>query len=231
MFVVHARPSFRSTLLLGAVLTGLAVACGGSGPERRDLPEASAAETARPPAAGEARTVVLAGGCFWCTEAVFEELRGVGDVVSGYAGGHGKDASYSLVSSGSTEHAESIRIPYDPSVITYQQLLEVFFTVAHDPTQLDRQGPDRGRQYRSAVFYADEEQKKEAEAYIAELAASGAFDRPIVTTLEPLGTFYPAEDYHQNYVRLHPTQPYVAHNAIPKIAKVREHFPDRVETR
>ena len=171
---------------------------------------------------------VLAGGCFWCTEAVFEQLEGVHAVVSGYAGGREETAEYRAVSSGQTDHAEVIRITYDPKVISYGELLKVFFTVAHDPTQLNRQGPDTGRQYRSALFYADEQQKRVAEAYIKELDASGVYDKPIVTTLEPLEAFYEAEAYHQDYVRLNPSQPYVVQQALPKVAKVRKHFAEKV---
>ncbi len=167
---------------------------------------------------------VFAGGCFWCTEAVFEQLDGVADVTSGYAGGTAADADYRTVSSGRTDHAEAIRITYDPARITYEKLLEVFFTVAHDPTQLNRQGPDTGRQYRSAVFYANDAEKAAAEAYIQKLQKSGKFDRPIVTTLEPLDAFYPAESYHQDYVRLHPGDPYVRINALPKVEKARQRF-------
>lgn len=176
----------------------------------------------------ELPSVVLAGGCFWCTEAVFQDLAGVVDVVSGYAGGTAETASYDTVSGGRTGHAESIRITYDPDEIGLDQLLDVFFTVAHDPTQLDRQGPDRGTQYRSAIFYADEEQRRVAEATIARLTDAGTFDAPIVTTLEPLGRFFPAEGYHQDYVERNPYQPYVERNAQPKRAKLRDHFPDLV---
>lgn len=175
------------------------------------------------------RHAVLAGGCFWCTEAVFEQLEGVAGVVSGYAGGEKHDADYRAVSSGTTDHAEVIRVTYDPAKITYGQLLKVFFTVAHDPTQLDRQGPDTGRQYRSAVFYENDEQRRVAEGYIQQLDESGLFSGKIVTTLEPLVRFYEAEAYHQDYVRLNPMDPYVLQQAQPKVQKVKQHFVDQVK--
>ena len=171
---------------------------------------------------------VFAGGCFWCTEAVFEQLQGVSDVVSGYAGGKAETADYKAVCSGKTDHAEVIRITYDPSVIRYGQLLRVFFAT-HDPTQLNGQGADIGRQYRSAVFYQDDAEKQRVADYIEQLNASGQFNQPIVTTLEPLETFYPAEAYHQDYVQHNPTQPYVAGNAIPKVQKAKKLFPDLIK--
>ena len=170
----------------------------------------------------ELKTAVLAGGCFWCTEAVFEPLEGVTEVVSGYAGGKKETADYRTVSTGTTDHAEVIRITYDPAKISYQKLLEIFFTIAHDPTQLNRQGNDRGRQYRSAVFYANEDEKQIAEAYIKKLEADGVYDDPIVTTLEPLEEFYLAEDYHQDYAALNPFQPYIRAVALPKVDKLKK---------
>jgi len=166
-------------------------------------------------------TAVLAGGCFWCTEAVFEAVDGVSAVVSGYAGGTAETADYERVCSGNTDHAEAIEITYDPSRITYGGLLKLFFSVAHDPTQKDGQGPDRGRQYRSAIFYAGEGQKRIAEAYIAQLGRAGVYDGPIVTELEPLDKFFPAEDYHQDFVRRNPNYPYVVFQALPKIEKLK----------
>ena len=181
------------------------------------------------PARDGEQTAVFAGGCFWCTEAVFEELEGVKEVVSGYAGGSAETAKYEVVSTGKTGHAEAIRITYDPSKITYGQLLKVFFSVAHDPTQLNRQGPDWGPQYRSAIFYADEEQKRVAQAYIDQLTGAKVFGRPIVTTLEPLEAFYPAEDYHQNFCRRNPHHGYVVINAMPKLEKLRRKLPGLVK--
>lgn len=176
----------------------------------------------------ESRRVVLAGGCFWCTEAVFERLKGVLDVESGYSGGSAATANYSAVCSGTTGHAEAIRITYDPRVVSYGDLLKVFFTVAHDPTQLNRQGADEGTQYRSAIFYADEEEKRVAAAYIRQLTEQGVFDDPIVTTLEPLTDFYPAERYHQDYARNNPSQPYIRAAALPKVRKLMEKHPEVV---
>ncbi len=181
------------------------------------------------PAVNEAghATAVFAGGCFWCTEAVFEQLKGVSDVVSGYAGGTAETAEYKAVSAGRTDHAEVIQITFDPQAITYAELLKVFFTVAHDPTQLNRQGPDHGKQYRSAVFYQSPEEKAAVKAYIAQLEDAKVYADPIVTTLEPLDAFYPAEQYHQDYVKHNPAQPYVRYNALPKVEKVREKFPEK----
>ena len=179
-------------------------------------------------AAGE-QTAVLAGGCFWCTEAVFKELDGVLEVMPGYAGGTAETADYETVCSGATDHAEAIRIRFDPARISFGQLLKVFFSVAHDPTQLDRQGNDQGRQYRSAIFYADTAQKEVAEAYIRQLDEAGVFAAPIVTRLEPLEGFYEAEDYHQDYAARNPWQPYVAYAAAPKVAKLRYQFGERLK--
>lgn len=174
--------------------------------------------------ASESATIVLAGGCFWCTEAVFEPVEGVVDVVSGYAGGMEDSASYYEVSSGQTKHAEVIQITYNPGRVSLDKLFELFFHVAHDPTQLNRQGNDIGPQYRSAVFYADDQQKQAAEAYIKQLNESGKFDKPIATTLEPLDAFYPAEKDHQDFVSRNPNQPYVRAVAIPKVKKLKKDY-------
>jgi len=179
-----------------------------------------------PPArSAGSQTAVLAGGCFWGVEGVFEHVRGVSKVVSGYAGGHTTNPTYEEVSSGATGHAESVRITYDPAHISYGQLLKVFFSVAHDPTELNRQGPDTGTQYRSAIFVANDEQKRVADAYIAQLQAAHAFSRPVVTQVTPLKGFYDAEAYHQNYLGLHPDQPYIVFNDLPKITSLRRQFP------
>lgn len=178
-----------------------------------------------PLAAAGMQTAVFAGGCFWGVEAVFEHVRGVAKVVPGYSGGNAATAHYELVSTGTTGHAESVRVTYDPSRVSYGQLLKVFFSVAHDPTQLDRQGPDTGTQYRSAIFYADKEQKRVAEAYIAQLKAAHSFARPIVTELTPLKAFYEAEAYHQHYLALHPYDPYIVINDLPKLADLKQKFP------
>ena len=173
------------------------------------------------PTGGAAEAVaVLAGGCFWCTEAVFKALEGVHQVTSGYAGDSAENADYRSVCSGQTDHAEAIEIRFDPRVVSFGQLLKIFFSIAHDPTQLDRQGPDTGRQYRSSIFWVDEEQRSVAESYIDQLEAAGLFDAPIVTALEQLDTFFPAEDDHQDYAARHPWQPYVAFNAAPKVEKL-----------
>ena len=172
------------------------------------------------------QTAVIAGGCFWGIQAVFQHTKGVISATSGYSGGSAKTAEYELVSTGETGHAESVQITYDPSKITYGQLLRVFFSVAHDPTQLNRQGPDEGTQYRSSIFYGSDEQKRVAEAYIAQLDKAKVFPRPIVTQVVQLKTFYPAEAYHQDYAALHPNNPYIVYNDAPKVAHLREQFPD-----
>jgi peptide-methionine (S)-S-oxide reductase len=176
------------------------------------------------PAATQA-TAVLAGGCFWGVDAVFKHVKGVTNVVSGYAGGTVANPDYEQVSSGTTGHAESVEITYDPSKVSYRDLLKVFFMVAHNPTELDRQGPDTGTQYRSAIFYSNERQKKIADAYIAQLDKRKAFPEPIVTQVAPLKAFYPAEGYHQNFLERHPDYPYIVVNDMPKLADLREKLP------
>jgi peptide-methionine (S)-S-oxide reductase len=170
-----------------------------------------------PKAAGPLQTAVLAGGCFWGTQGVFEHLIGVQRVLSGYTGGAKATAEYETVSGGRTGHAESVQITFDPQKVSYGQILQVFFSVAHDPTQLDRQGPDVGTQYRSAIFYVDDTQKKIAEAYIAQLQKLRAFHRPIVTRVDPLNGFYPAEEYHQDFLLRNPHDAYIVFNDLPKI--------------
>ena len=172
------------------------------------------------------QTMVLAGGCFWGVQAVFQHVKGVVSATSGYSGGASNTAEYEVVSTGSTGHAESVKIVYDPSRITYGQLLKVFFSVAHDPTQLNRQGPDSGTQYRSVIFYGNDEQKRIAEAYIAQLTQAKAFPSPIVTQVVALKAFYPAEGYHQNYATLHPDNLYIRYNDLPKVAHLQEQFPN-----
>ena len=171
-------------------------------------------------------TLVLAGGCFWGVQAVFQHVKGVVSATSGYSGGASNTAEYEVVSTGTTGHAESVKVVYDPSKITYGQLLKVFFSVALDPTQLNRQGPDEGAQYRSAIFYGNDEQKRIAEAYIGQLDQAKAFPRPIVTQVVALKAFYPAEAYHQNYATLHPDNPYIRYNDLPKVAHLKEQFPN-----
>lgn len=184
-----------------------------------------------PPESGKKKTAVLAGGCFWGVEAVFERLKGVSDVVSGYAGGDKSTANYKAVGSGRTGHAESVRITYDPSQITYGRLLQVYFSVAHDPTQLNRQGPDVGPQYRSAIFYSSEEQKQAAEGYIRQLEEAKLFARLIVTEVKPLSGFYSAEEFHQDYVARNPTNEYVMYHDIPKIGELKRRHPEWVKRR
>ena len=172
------------------------------------------------------QTAVVAGGCFWGIQAVFQHVRGVINATSGYSGGAANTAEYEMVSTGDTGHAESVKITYDPSQITYGQLLRVFFSVAHDPTQLNRQGPDSGTQYRSVIFYNSDEQKRIAEAYIAQLDKASVFQRPIVTQVVPLSAFYPAEAYHQDYAANHPTNAYIVYNDAPKVAHLHQQFPE-----
>jgi peptide-methionine (S)-S-oxide reductase len=172
------------------------------------------------------QTAVVAGGCFWGIQAVFKHVKGVINATSGYSGGEAKTAKYEIVSTGETGHAESVKITYDPSQVTYGELLRIFFSVAHDPTQLNRQDPDEGTQYRSVVFYANEEQKKIAEAYIAQLNAAKVFPRAIVTQVVPLKAFYTAEAYHQDYAEQHPNQLYIVYNDAPKVAHLRKQFPE-----
>jgi len=170
------------------------------------------------------QTVVVAGGCFWGVQGVFQHTAGVVNAVSGYAGGNKSTAKYETVSTGSTGHAESVEIKYDPKKISYGKILQIFFSVAHDPTQLNRQGPDSGTQYRSAIFTTNDEQKKVADAYIAQLNAAKVYGAPIVTKVGPLEGFYPAEAYHQDYLTLHPTQPYIAYNDLPKVENLKKIF-------
>jgi len=182
-----------------------------------------------PPPATDAQasgpqTAVIAGGCFWGVQGVFQHTAGVISAVSGYSGGSKATADYNMVSTGSTGHAEAVQIKYDPSKISYGKILQIFFSVVHDPTQLNRQGPDTGPQYRSAIFTANDEQKKVAEAYIAQLNAAKVYKKPIVTKVGALEAFYPAEAYHQDYLTLHPNQPYIAYNDIPKVEALKKVF-------
>lgn len=178
---------------------------------------------------GTQQTAVLAGGCFWGVEAVFEQLAGVSDVVSGFAGGNSATAHYQVVSTGTTGHAESVKITFDPARISYGQLLKIYFAIAHDPTQLNRQGPDEGTQYRSAIFYANAEQKAVADAYIRQLEAAKVFPHQIVTQVVPLDGFYPAEAYHQNFLDRNPTNPYIVYNDLPKLTALKKQFPEMLK--
>jgi peptide-methionine (S)-S-oxide reductase len=188
-------------------------------PERFPDPESDVPRTP-----GAPQTAVLAGGCFWCVEAVYKQLDGVLAVTNGYAGGTAATADYRTVCSGATDHAEAVEVRFDPGKIAFGQILKVFFSIAHDPTQKDGQGADIGRQYRSAIFHADDEQKRVAEAYIRQIDAAKVFDRPVVTEVVKLDRFYPAEDYHQDYAARHPLEPYILFNARPKVEKVKKYF-------
>jgi len=179
-----------------------------------------------PKQAGPLQTAVLSGGCFWGVQGVFEHVKGVQKVVSGYAGGERSTARYEDVGTGTTGHAESVQITFDPAKVSYGELLQVFFSVAHDPTQANRQGPDVGSQYRSMISYSDDTQKNIASAYIAQLGKTGVFSRPIATKVDHLKGFYPAEEYHQDFLALNPSNPYIAYNDLPKIANLKRLFPD-----
>jgi peptide-methionine (S)-S-oxide reductase len=219
MFSLSAR---ISALVLPIILAG-AVACHAG--ERGAVVVPNPTVDAKL-AAGPQQSAVIAGGCFWGIQAVFQHVKGVVNATSGYSGGSAKTADYEQVSDGDTGHAESVKITYDPAQVTYGQLLRVFFSVAHDPTELNRQGPDTGSQYRSSIFYANEEQKHIAEAYIAQLESAKVFPRKIVTQIVPLKAFYPAEAYHQNYAILHPDNPYIVYNDAPKVAHLQQQLPE-----
>jgi peptide-methionine (S)-S-oxide reductase len=208
---IRSRPLAGLMLIFGGAFAAL-TACTAQPPAVIPPPAVD-----NPKAAGAPQTAVLAGGCFWGVQAVFQHLQGVQAAVSGYAGGERATAEYESVSSGTTGHAESVQVTFDPSVVSYGEILRVFFSVAHDPTQLNRQGPDTGPQYRSAIFYADAQQKEIATAYIAQLAKSGQFRLPIVTRVDPLQGFYAAEDYHQDFLQKHPADPYIVFNDQPKV--------------
>lgn len=214
---------------LAVTILGTTLACGAATATSVAIPD-PALNAPLAAKKGE-QTAVLAGGCFWGIEAVFEHVKGVTNVTSGYSGGSADTANYELVSSGETGHAESVRITYDPSQISYGQLLKVFFAVAHDPTQLNRQGPDTGTQYRSAIFYSGDEQKRIAEAYIKQLNQAKVFERPIATQVSGLNSYYPAEAYHQDYAARHPDDSYIVINDLPKVASLRQQFPKLYITR
>ncbi|HUI40848.1 MAG TPA: peptide-methionine (S)-S-oxide reductase MsrA [Terriglobia bacterium] len=224
------RKRFRSAvelvgfLALASVLAGYAAH--GPSPTGARAPVPDFAAASQFPAPQGEQTAVLAGGCFWGVDGVFKHVKGVTSVVSGFSGGSAATAHYEIVSSGTTGHAESVKIAYDPSKISYAQLLKIFFSVALDPTELNRQGPDTGTQYRSVIFYANNQQKQIAEAYIDQLDKARVFSRPIVTQVAPLKAFYPAEAYHQNYLEWHPDNPYIAYNDLPKLNALKTEFPD-----
>lgn len=223
----HRSAVSRSSLLGGALLLslGLALAACRPAPVRATELAALPREPAPVGVAASTDTAVFAGGCFWGVEAVFEHLNGVSTAISGFAGGKVRSPSYEEVSTGTTGHAESVLVVYDPSRISYDQLLQVFFTVAHDPTQLDRQGPDVGSQYRSVVFYRTDAQRDAARSYIAKLQAAKVYGRPIVTEVVPLDGFNEAEAYHQDYLAHHPHQPYIVINDAPKLEALAREFP------
>jgi peptide-methionine (S)-S-oxide reductase len=208
--------SFLTLLVIGG---GVLLAKGG-----KSFPDPAIDEPVASPAQTE--TAVFAGGCFWGVEAVFERLKGVTDAVSGFSGGNASTAHYETVSTGETGHAESVKVTFKPSEITYGQLLKVFFSIAHDPTELNRQGPDTGTQYRSVIFYTNDLQKKVAEAYINQLDEAKLFTKPIVTQVVPLKAFYPAEAYHQKFVQKNPMYPYVLYNDLPKLSQLKKQYPE-----
>jgi peptide-methionine (S)-S-oxide reductase len=218
-------PRLNRLSLCAAAIGALAVAAFAAAPSRASeeavIIPAPATDVA--PASG-IQTAIIAGGCFWGVQGVFQHTAGVINAVSGYSGGSKATADYNMVSMGTTGHAEAVEIKYDPKKISYGKILQIFFSVAHDPTQLNRQGPDSGPQYRSAIFTANDEQKKVADAYIAQLNAAKVYWKPIVTKVGPLEAFYPAEAYHQDYLTLHPTQPYIAYNDIPKVEALKKIF-------
>jgi peptide-methionine (S)-S-oxide reductase len=214
---------FAASLLLLTCL-GLIIFSSASDKNAVALPNPTVDETLSAKSGQE--TLVLAGGCFWGIQAVFQHVKGVISATSGYSGGAANTAEYEIVSTGRTGHAESVKVVYDPSKITYGELLKVFFSVAHDPTQLNRQGPDEGTQYRSVIFYGNDEQQRIAKAYIAQLDQAKAFPRPIVTQVVALKAFYTAEGYHQNYATLHPDSPYIRYNDLPKVANLQGQFPN-----
>jgi peptide-methionine (S)-S-oxide reductase len=216
-----------ATILIAGLLIWTAVrALGARPPATPNMPFPNPTVDAPLASAKGHETAVLAGGCFWGVQAVFEHLKGVNSATSGYSGGRVKSPAYETVSTGVTGHAESVSIDFDPSQISYGQILMVYFSVAHDPTQLNRQGPDTGSQYRSAIFYSNDEQKRIAEAYIAQLDAAKVYSRPIVTKVEAFKAFYPAEDYHQDYLKHHPDSPYIVYNDLPKLENLKKDFPD-----
>lgn len=214
--------TYLALILFASVAT---TACTAKANPAKALVPAPTVDSPRASSPGQ-QTAVLSGGCFWGVQAVFQHVRGVIKATSGYAGGSAKTADYETVSMGRSGHAESVQVVYDPSQITYGELLRIFFSVAHDPTQLNRQGPDEGTQYRSAIFYASDDQKRIADAYIAQLEQAKVYSRPIVTQVTPLQGFYPAEAYHQNYAALHPSQPYIMFNDAPKVDRLRQFFPE-----
>jgi peptide-methionine (S)-S-oxide reductase len=222
----HSRLFRLCTVAIAACISLAAFAgCGAVGAKSKVMIPDPAVDDSLATAKGQ-QTVVLAGGCFWGIQLVFEHVKGVVSATAGYSGGSAKTAEYEIVSTGTTGHAESVQVVYDPSVITFGQLLKVFFSVAHDPTELNEQGPDTGTQYRSAIFYSGDDQKRIAGAYISQLDAAKSFRHSIVTQVTPLQAFYAAESYHQDYAIHNPNNPYIAFNDLPKLAHLREQLPE-----
>ncbi|WP_313699665.1 peptide-methionine (S)-S-oxide reductase MsrA [Achromobacter sp.] len=223
------HPTLRRLCAALATAGGLIASTAAHAAERAFIIPPPAAEqpanAADAPATQE--KAVIAGGCFWGVQAVFQHVKGVSNAVSGYAGGQANTANYNAVSGGRTGHAEAVEITYDPKQVSYGQLLQIYFSVAHDPTQLNRQGPDHGTQYRSAVFPANDSQRKVAEAYIAQLNKTGVYPKALATTIEPLQAFYPAEEYHQDYLVRNPNSMYIVINDVPKVENLAKTFPDR----
>jgi peptide-methionine (S)-S-oxide reductase len=217
-----------ASIALGAQLWALSAdthSGGGSARAAESPAAASASLSGIPSTSGSLQTAVLAGGCFWGTQGVFEHVKGVRQVLAGYSGGEKATAEYGTVSTGTTGHAESIQITFDSAVVSYADILQIFFSVAHDPTELNRQGPDTGTQYRSEIFFADETQQKTAQAYIAQLDQAHVFGHRIVTRVDPLKGFYPAEGYHQDFLVRNPRYPYIVYNDLPKIANLKRELP------
>ncbi len=218
------RPLRLTTLLISSLAAAAWALPAHSAERATKIPPPAVDATA--PAGDASETVVLAGGCFWGVQAVFQHVKGVTRAVSGYSGGSKDTAQYEVVSSGRTGHAESVEVTFDPRQISYGRILQIYFSVAHDPTELNRQGPDEGTQYRSAIFFATPEQQRIAQAYIAQLDKTGVFKQPVVTQVAPLNGFYPAEAYHQDYATLHPSNPYIYYNDLPKIENLKQLFPE-----
>lgn len=216
---------FKPAVLACAASLCLALACASTLAAEAAVAVPAPSGKAVLPSTASSATVVLAGGCFWGVQGVFQHTRGVLQAVSGYAGGKADSATYPMVSSGTTGHAEAVQVTYDPRKISYGQILQIYFSVAHDPTQLNRQGPDHGTQYRSAVFTSSNDQAQATQAYIAQINAAKVFSAPIVTQVAPLQGFYRAEDYHQDYATLYPDQPYIAYNDLPKINNLQKMYP------
>jgi len=223
--MARSLPNFAAALVIPVAVVLIGARLGGGVSTPLAQPAVAPVVDATPMPAGE-DTAVFAGGCFWGVEAIYDHVKGVKRAISGYAGGDVASPSYEQVSTGETGHAESVEVIYDPSQISYGKLLQIFFSVAHDPTQLNRQGPDHGTQYRSAIFFRNAQQQQVAESYIKQLTAAKTFSRPIVTQVARLKGFYPAEEYHQHYLEQHTTQPYIVINDLPKVAALKKQFTD-----